>query len=61
MTASSADLPLYYGPEGAGERQRIAALLRDPRRYFAECRRWARARAKAEVRRELERAARRHR
>lgn len=35
------------------ERERLAHILTDPKSYFAEARRWAKARAKADLEREL--------
>jgi hypothetical protein len=56
MTAAApADRPW----RGAAERERLAHILTDPKSYFAEARRWARAKARADVDRELTDAARR--
>jgi hypothetical protein len=44
---------------GAAEREQLARILTDPKSYFAEARRWARAKARADVERELADKARR--
>ncbi len=38
---------------GAAERERLTHILTDPKSYFAEARRWARAKARVDVEREL--------
>ncbi|HEY3506667.1 MAG TPA: hypothetical protein VGN37_28245 [Actinocatenispora sp.] len=40
-------------PSEGSPRDRVARLLRDPKGYFAEARRWAGNKAKADVQREL--------
>jgi hypothetical protein len=40
-------------PAEPSPRDRVARLLRDPKGYFAEARRWAGSKAKADVQREL--------
>ncbi|MQA27250.1 MAG: hypothetical protein GEU94_17705 [Micromonosporaceae bacterium] len=52
--AASAERPW----RGDAERERLSHILQDPESYFAEARRWARAKAKADLERELGDAAR---
>ena len=47
--AASADQPW----RGAVERERLSHIVQDPKSYFAEARRWARAKARADLEREL--------
>jgi hypothetical protein len=56
MTAAA---PAARSWRGAAERERLAHILSDPKSYFAEARRWARAKARADVERELAARARR--
>jgi len=56
MTAAA---PADKSWRGAAERERLAHILTDPKSYFAEARRWARAKARADLERELTEAARR--
>ncbi len=56
MTAAA---PAERPWRGTAERERLAHILTDPKSYFAEARRWARAKARADLERELADAARR--
>ena len=52
MTAAvPAEAPL--NGRGSVERERLAHILTDPKSYFAEARRWAKAKARADLEREL--------
>ncbi|MGH3741526.1 MAG: hypothetical protein ACRDT8_09845 [Micromonosporaceae bacterium] len=46
---------------GAAERERLARILQDPKTYFVEARRWAEAKAREDVQRDLEGKARKRR
>ncbi|MGH3646330.1 MAG: hypothetical protein ACRDTM_04015 [Micromonosporaceae bacterium] len=55
MTAAA---PAQRPWRGAAERERLTHILTDPKSYFAEARRWAQAKARADLERELADAAR---
>lgn len=56
MTAAA---PAERPWRGAAERERLTHILNDPKAYFAEARRWAKAKARADLEKELADAAKR--